>query len=420
MRCSFVSEKSPLSQSSFIGRVLRADLSVVAFVMAVLVYGVFGSPTPSHLGVVEVLVGGLLVFAMGAAGLRGVFCVADGRPVWFWFGQLLLVYGVVAGLIGAAISGHDFIGMMRDFVPFCFLFLPMFFLPLFERMERPFLYVYAFIALGVLFGVRAGAPMLGMVYGGWGYDALYYLGNSPSVLFAALFCFGMAIEVLARGITGGNAIRAAVLLCLAGIALVPIAMTMQRASVAAFLVYGVLAFLILFMRAPRRMVVVGAGIGFVVLALFFPVFAEVFGRLQSKTALVGQNMRAEEWAAVWGEVSGHPLVFLFGNGWGSSFQSPAVADIEVTFTHSLLSSMLLKVGVIGFGLCFAYIIALLWALVGAFRRAPLLVMAVVAPLLIDVFLYAAYKSLDFGLLLGFVPLLNFIAFQRFEEAKSVQ
>jgi len=118
-------------------------------------------------------------------------------------------------------------------------------------------------------------------------------------------------------------------------------------------------------------------------------------------------MRSAEWAAVWAEVSAHPISLLIGKGWGATFSSPAVADIEVNFTHGLLSSLLLKTGLIGLGLGLVYLGALGRGWLNMFKTHPVIVVALGGPILIDVFLYASFKSLDFGLMLLLLASLRF-------------
>ena len=121
--------------------------------------------------------------------------------------------------------------------------------------------------------------------------------------------------------------------------------------------------------------------------------------LGRKTALVGFNMRAEEMAAAWRQISAEPGSLLFGAGWGGTFESPAVGGLRVNYTHSLFSAMLLKTGLFGLALAFTYIVGVGVAFARAgFGRAAL-VLAIGAPFLIDVVFYAAYKSLDFGFIL---------------------
>ena len=205
---------------------------------------------------------------------------------------------------------------------------------------------------------------------------------------------------------GGRALTVS-MACFGGclLCVLPIVITAQRASMAAIVVYAFLALGVLWLRAPWRMSVVAVVMGTVIIMTFGGSIAEAYATFSTKSDLVGANMRFEEWAAVWGEISAHPLTLLFGQGWGASFSSPAVADINVNYTHSLLSSMLLKLGLTGFVLCGAYICGLLYALMRIFRSNEIIVMAIVAPILIDVFLYAAFKSLDFGLLLTLIPVM---------------
>jgi hypothetical protein len=136
-----------------------------------------------------------------------------------------------------------------------------------------------------------------------------------------------------------------------------------------------------------------------------PQLQPVFDSLMRKTQIVGANMRVQEWQAVWAEISGSPLSVTFGQGWGARFASPAVADINVNFTHGLLSSLLLKTGVFGMLLGAAYIMTLLGRLKPYLKTHIVVVFAIAAPIAIDVFLYASFKSLDFGLVLALIPAL---------------
>jgi hypothetical protein len=402
MRTFWVSD-SPVSS---VTRLLGADLRVFSLFLAIAVYACFGSPTPDSFGLIEFLVGGLIVVAVGFGGFAYVLKGRERQPVWFIIGQVFLLYGFCIGMVGALVSGANAMAIVRDLLPFGFMFLPLFFVLLAKEGRLGFSFVFLFCLLGLVFAVRAGAPYLSLSFS-FGYDALYYLGNSPSVLFAVLFLWGVGMTLLAQSLSAFHLLKAVLCFAFSCVALIPIVMTQQRAGMGAFAVYVVLSFLYLFCQSPRRMItisvvyiplVVWGGLEFV---------SGAYDLFQEKTALVGANMRAEEWRAVWDAITAHPLSFLFGQGWGASFASPAVADVNVYFTHSLLSSMLLKLGFFGFVVCCGYIGVLLFLLLRHVRSNLLLVMAITAPLLIDVFLYAAFKSLDFGLLLALIPLLGF-------------
>ena len=131
-------------------------------------------------------------------------------------------------------------------------------------------------------------------------------------------------------------------------------------------------------------------------------------------------MRLEELSAVWDVVSANPLTLLFGAGWGAGFASPAVADIHVQFTHSLVSGMLLKTGLVGLFLSLFYLCALSLRLF-QLRLGVVWPLAIMAPVLIDVFLYASYKSLDFGLvLLVIVALESYARQSRLQKSQNIE
>src|SRR5690606_20532715 len=95
---------------------------------------------------------------------------------------------------------------------------------------------------------------------------------------------------------------------------------------------------------------------------------------------------------------------FFGRGFGATVQSPAVGNMTVNFTHSLLTSFWMKTGLFGLALVLAYLVGLgrvLWR--GLFIH-PVLAVALAVPFAIDIALYASFKSLDFGLILLLIAL----------------
>ena len=110
-------------------------------------------------------------------------------------------------------------------------------------------------------------------------------------------------------------------------------------------------------------------------------------------------MRLMEWQAVLSQIDSNTLTALFGKGWGSAFFSPAVGNVPVTFTHSLLSMYLLKIGIFGTALLCAYFTSLLYQAKTNIAQSPFLFLTLLFPFLIGIFLYANFKSLGFGIIL---------------------
>ena len=373
---------------------LDCDLRVLqglCFALALIIYGAYGSPTPDRFGAVEGIIFTLLVLAIGA---RGVIAAVreNAQGAWVYFARVLFVYGVVVSAVMAVVQGHDAGLIARDAVAFGFLILPLFFLHFFKIDRRVVL--YAVLALGVLFSVRSlwDVPYLGVG------EALFYLANMPSVLMAAIYCVGMAIQILVERFSPRCVPRVLVLSAIGILCVLPMIESQQRASLAAVIFSVILMMGWAVYRYPKRGAVL-VGLSGVAIALAWSLFEQLYAPLAAKTDLVGANMRAEEWRAVWVAISDNPITMMFGLGWGATFSSPAVADISVNFTHGLFSSLLLKSGVIGMVLGAGYIAAIIWGVLrGVFAR-PVIVLAVFFPILIDVFLYASFKSLDFGVVL---------------------
>lgn len=392
--------------SGFIDRLMHMDmhrLRLGALCLAIVIYGAWGSPTPDQFGVVELSVAVLLMLGVGVKGVAGALVFSVRSPLWFRAGQVLLMFGLSTGVVCGALAGHGAGAMARDVAAFGFLVLPVL---LWASLKESFAarrgVVLAVLALGLLFGVRAGFDVPGLAAG----DDLYYLANMPSVLFAAIFLAGSAMTGFAARFSVQSLGVALALSALAILALWPLAETQQRASLGVFALSMAGIYTSCLWRYPRRALVMGGcltlGLGAV-----WPEIGAVVSDVQRKTALVGGNMRFEEWRAVWQDIAAHPFSLVFGQGWGAHFSSPAVADIRVNYTHGLLSSLLLKTGLVGLGLGLVYLVGLAAAALRLWRCWPVAALALAGPVLIDVFLYASFKSFDFGLVLSLIVLLSF-------------
>ncbi|MCB1721463.1 MAG: hypothetical protein KDI11_06895 [Alphaproteobacteria bacterium] len=371
--------------------------------LAILIYGAWGSPTPDMPGALELLIAALLAVGVGISGFIGAFIFRAKAPGWKQAGQILLIFGLSVPLLSGLWAGYERGFIIRDLVAFGFMVLPVFLSPLMQvQASMGRFLLYAAVALGLLFALRASFDVPGMAAG----EALFYLANMPSVLFAAVFLGGTAMQIFVRDFTLHATLTAFALLALAGVSLWSMIEMQQRASLGVFVLSMVCIYGLCLWRNARRSFVLVCFL--VVLVVFlWPEIGDVLNDMERKTALVGGNMRVEEWRAVWGEISVHPLSLFLGQGWGATFSSPAVADIQVNYTHGLLSSLLLKTGLIGFFLGGVYLLALARTGLRLFAHAPVLALALAGPILIDVFLYASFKSLDFGLMLALVVACGF-------------
>lgn len=383
----------------------------LALAGAILIYGMAGSPTPDRPGIAEITVGVLLGLAVFHPWLREVFCrstYAPPSPFWRRTGFAALCYGLGVAVLMAGVHGNALHQVLRDLVWLGFIALPVLLYPLWSRdaphgaaqrwVWRAALCAGFFLIAREALRIAGGGLAAFSLAGG-----TTYLSNSPLVAMAAIYTGGAGILLLAMGgrrrdFAAGAAMAVVALACVFIMIL-----GMQRAFAGGFfLALALVLFCVLRVRPVATLcllAILGAG-----MVWLWPVLEVSTAALIAKTEQVGWNRRAEEWAAVWHHIAGSPWSLLFGTGWGGVFNSPAVGGLSVNFTHGALSSLLLKTGLAGvafFGAYFAALGALVARTILHTADLRLLVrgLALMVPFLIDMFLYASFKSLDFGVLL---------------------
>lgn len=372
------------------------------FSLALVLYALFGSPTPDGIGWAEFAVGGLLLLTISP------LAPAQNQFSYFCFAVLLLIPCFI-GLV----SGAQPPDIARDVVAVGFIFLYLFFGGLTRSMHAHQVLMGCVVTIGVTFGLRSIASFWQVDHDLISFDPAsppdhLYLANSPEVLCAALFLLGAGIErfFIQKRYVGG-------LLCL-GLSLIPMlamALMMQRASMAAIIVTLFLIFWRILHTYPARCVVMAATVSFLCW-IFWAELSNFAQLLWWKTHLVGLNSRLEEWRAVLSLVGESWPAALWGHGWGTRLENPAVGGVNVLYTHSLTSALLLKAGFIGAVLTLLPLLKLLrdgWA---ALYRNQIYFLSLFLPFLISATIYASYKSLGFGLIL--------LVFFSFANQKLVQ
>lgn len=359
---------------------------------AMIIYGVFSSPTPDQIGIAEILVGLLICLS-----LRVIY---DRNLVSSF---AVLGYGLIVPTVLALINGHQVIDIVRDIIPFFYVMLPVFLL--WVGQYKPDMFLNMLAGVGLLFSIRtvlAYQPIL-MNPSLWGQGPpadLLYLANSPEVLFSALYCIGQGgCHVLMTG----QRVKGMAIAALSLIPMIAMALMTQRAGIGAVMIYVMAALCLVTYYRPKWGGIFALLILMVTL-IAWPVFEPILFLLWQKTEIVGLNARSQEWAAVMDIVSCSWSNLLFGEGWGGRLENPAVGGLNVNYTHSFISSLLLKTGIVGTFLilaaCFMPALRSLKLLMAEKRPADLMILAAAGgPLLISVFLYASYKSLGFGLIL---------------------
>lgn len=244
----------------------------------------------------------------------------------------------------------------------------------------------------------------------------------PAVQFSAIFLALQSVKKMASG-NASSVAQGFILILLSAIPLVALSLLLNRAMLGLACVALILFCLGSWRRVIATFVFVTTLIATVFLAVTLiivtpsgsastavPSTAVPSGELlkdalMEKQRMLGSNNKIREFVSVYQELSAKPLNIIFGLGWGGQFYSPAVGQV-VSFTHSLISYILLKAGVVGVCLLSGY---LFWIIFTYFRiekrtrhvLAPELY-AINCVVLIALFLQPTYKTPTFGVLLLFI------------------
>lgn len=352
-----------------------------ALYTAITLYGLLSSPTPDIVSWVEIAIIVLLIFSIGL--FRPIIALTEkDLPFYLQGHKIFFVMMIVIPTVIGIINGYALANIARDLFPVMALILPLVFYG--ERLNALSI-VMAIV--GGAFALRYIAPIIPPLDFMAADTSLLYLANSPLVPFAAIMGFHWLSEIRDNSITqrilGG-------LLCV--ICFAAMAMMLQRAPLilSALGCLGILGLRTI--QKPIQSMVLGMVI-VVCLLPILPVINEIFQSLESKTLNVGLNNRVEEFQAVMAQST------WLGHGWGAEFQSPAVGDVWVRFTHNMVSYYWFKAGILGAILSVAFIGVWAWQNIKLIRLNPAIGVAIAIPFLVHVTLYTGFKTLDFALLL---------------------
>ncbi len=396
--------------------------------LAIVLHGLFSYPMPVSPGLAEVIIGVLLAISIGIPFIFGL--------IKWWKEQETLITKIiivflfisllVCPLFTGFLNGWGVVDIVRDIIPLCFLFLPLFSVVGWGLNNKyisqifPLLICLAGLCFAIRFFIIADRPFY-FVGHDFFQDGLKYLSYDPSVIFAAIFLPIFVIyKSLDKGIKNSFALIALVASFVCYQSLVAV---LQRGPVALILfsLFIAIVFACIFFKKRAKL--------FLVLSLFllisysqFFVDIETFGEYinadgyardhYSASSLMlakGKqngllNSKGKEFILITDIVFEKPSVALLGIGWGGIYHNKYINNDFISFTHSVVSYFLLKTGMLGLLSFFIYAV---WCVRNLFRlliQKNLYFLAFASPLVITL-LQTTYKTLSLGLIL--LLLVNF-------------
>lgn len=380
----------------------KLSLSSFALLVGLSLYAFRSSPTPNNPSIAEAIIFILLAMSIGMSGVTKIFSSINMRTYKGYI--LFFVFGLTIPVVVGLMQGGNLSIMIRDVVAFLFLCLPLLFLfNIRDKLEFGLSLFIGCAIIAIIFSARVvfnGLPLVDST------SELLYLANSPLVLFFAIYFIGLSYQSLFSYKYLKKILLFVVFFSISIFILYAMAQDVQRATLLAVFISFLFIIIDHFIKSPVQSI----GPLILMTALIFyswSMIEDVFMAIEMKTSLVGFNARYREFTAVWQEIGSNPLKTFFGLGWGSRFESPALGGLHASFTHSFLTYMLLKTGVIGLFITLLYCGGFLYKISDIFLKNRIVGIAFFWSFVIPVFLYASYKSFDFGLLLTLITAFAF-------------
>ena len=352
--------------------------------LALVIYGSVGSSTPDEFGLAEAVIGFLLVW----------YCFERLHPAYILksFTCYVLFFLMLYPLFVAFAFGNSPSDVIRDVIPFLFMFFSFSFFYNKKILSEERFVVFGLCVAGTLFATRHFLSIINEI-GDVGtrsvFSGMDYYIMDPAVLFASMLSFaGMFIS---NGMSFGRLAFA-------------FSFSITAFGMVSMLLRGQLALAVinslseLFQKSARCILLLA--VFFVIsMVYFWPVMVEYVDVLSAKTNSTGfLNSRDAEFLDVYLLISKTPSLLITGLGWGGVFDTVASGG-EVRYTHNSFLYFLLKGGV----LCLLCYIFLIYRILFGFKVQYLLTATVlrVAYLVVvfNMFLEPGYKMLSMGVLL---------------------
>jgi len=372
----------------------------------IIVGGMFSSPFPVAYGVQEAYIGiGLMIFSFNSLRflLRGIG--TGSMLIYFSFIWLVCIPTLMAIVNQNTISNY-----VRDIVPLMYIFLPLILLPYIERkaghrhviMIGTAMYI-AGVAISWRYILAQNTPISEF---GHAYQIVdFTLAYDPLVSFVSIVGISLALTLLMSR-------RKYKLLLASSIAIVSLTSLIPPIGVVQrvpLVMISLSLILYVFIKGKDRPVLYFYSTVLMVFVLFgyWDVLSGAVLQMIEKTSVHGINGKVYELLRIIEVMSGSVGNLLFGIGWGGVYYNE-VLNGDVRFTHSIITFILLKTGVLGFMIFFVYIIWFMDKLIKTsvfcykYKKEWLPVCFYMYTVLLISLFQPIYKTLSFGLSMMFI------------------
>jgi hypothetical protein len=400
-----------------LGKERRAFL----FLLIAILYAVFSSSTPEAMGIAEISIGLLLVLFVGLGVSIDIFgwgflLRKDKSVIPDYVYVSFLALAAIPTVNGLFVIGNSLSNFMRDFIPFLYLYIPIFFLP--HMAKKPSFWLRVLLvglsAIGISYSIRfffvstIPISLLGKVHIA---GDLSYYPMEPAVLFSSTFLITSGIYMIFQKSAFATA-KGAALLALGVVVYSCLVAVVVRAQIILVLFSAFAVVLYFVVKKPVRGIPTFAVITFVVYYFHGDIVYDfsqgVFQLVMDKFRAVGLSGKESEIIAVMKNAGRSSGKALFGEGWGGLIE--IYEGVRWRWIHNFFAYLVFKAGLIGliFGLMYVF-----WyfkqfiAIARKIRKEPLyltLIVSIINIFIVHVILEPGFKMFSFGLILMVITL----------------
>ena len=392
-------------------------IKYLTLTLAVICYSVFSVSAPEKYKLTELIIAiCLTVFAI--FNIKGtilfIFKKENKQELILFISAILLSAGL---LIIGILNNHSCFDILRDLIPFFYLFFPILVFSLINENQIIWrkLIISLLVFSAIIMTVRYWSypesiiTELGRNYLPFGKGQFVF---EPCTIFSSTLLLTLPI-INTTGLKRNYDIALRILMFTGGLFILTLAVaTIMRAQV----ILTILSFSIVVIFKISTLEGRARNISTLVLLISILLILLIFSKeiiyfakiIILKFQYAGLNGKGEEAISVINQAVSDPVTLIFGKGWGATFLNPATgSSVYTRYTHNIFTYFLLKGGIIGVLLLGIYVVWIIRLLIKVFRKKDLPVfLAVSNTLIIHFMLEGGYKLFSIGLIISILYAYN--------------
>ncbi len=390
---------------------MPSKIKYLMLTIAVICYSVFSVSAPEKYKLPELIIA-ICLTAFAVLNIKEtiqfILKKENKQELILFFAALLLSTGLL--IIGIS-NNHSFFDILRDLIPFFYLFFPVLVFSLINenhliwRKLITFLLIFSALLMTVRYWSYPESILteLGRNYLPFGKGQFVF---EPCTIFSSTLLLTFPL-IKSTGLKGKYDTALRILMFMGGLFVLSLsAAAIMRGQIILIIISLCITVIYKISTLEGR----ARSISVIILIASISLILLIFNKeiiyfvkiIILKFQYAGLNGKDEEAISVINQAVSDTKTLMLGRGWGATFLNPVTDNSVYTrYTHNIFTYFLLKGGIIGILLSGIYITWIISLLVKVFRKRDLPVfLAVINTLIIHFLLEGGYKLLSIGLILS--------------------